>query len=237
MNNNPEGLSAMLMECRQLSRVYQDGDRQLQVLKDVNIAIHPGEMLAIVGSSGSGKSTLLHCLGGLDKPTAGEVLFAGRAIQDWSANQLADWRNKELGFIYQFHHLLPEFTALENVAMPQLIAGVATCDAKIRAEQLLTRVGLAERLQHRPAELSGGERQRVAIARALANSPRLVLADEPTGNLDDTTAEQVFELLLELNQELDTAFVIVTHDNALAAKLPRTLSLHHGVLDHKELPA
>ncbi|OZB02713.1 MAG: lipoprotein releasing system, ATP-binding protein [Idiomarina sp. 34-48-12] len=227
----------MLMECRQLSRVYQDGDRQLQVLKDVNLSVNAGEMLAIVGSSGSGKSTLLHCMGGLDKPTSGEVLFAGYAIQDWSSNQLADWRNKELGFIYQFHHLLPEFTALENVAMPQLIAGVSTREAKLRAEQLLQRVGLAERLQHRPAELSGGERQRVAIARALANSPRLVLADEPTGNLDDSTAEQVFELLLELNEEFDTAFVIVTHDNSLAAKLPRTLTLHHGQLDKAELPA
>lgn len=220
----------MLMECRQLSRVYQDGDRQLQVLNDVNLSVNAGEMLAIVGSSGSGKSTLLHCMGGLDKPTSGEVLFAGYAIQDWSSNQLADWRNKELGFIYQFHHLLPEFTALENVAMPQLIAGVSTREAKLRAEQLLQRVGLAERLQHRPAELSGGERQRVAIARALANSPRLVLADEPTGNLDDSTAEQVFELLLELNKEFDTAFVIVTHDNSLASKLPRTLTLHHGSL-------
>lgn len=224
----------MLMECRQLSRSYQDGDRELQVLKDVNLTVHAGEMLAIVGSSGSGKSTLLHCMGGLDKPTSGDVLFAGYAIQDWSANQLADWRNKELGFIYQFHHLLPEFTALENVAMPQLIAGVTTSAAKARAERLLRRVGLAERLQHRPAELSGGERQRVAIARALANSPRLVLADEPTGNLDDSTAEQVFELLLELNEEFDTAFVIVTHDNALAAKLPRTLTLHHGQLAQAE---
>lgn len=227
----------MLMECRQLSRVYQDGDRQLQVLNDVNLSVNAGEMLAIVGSSGSGKSTLLHCMGGLDKPTSGEVLFAGYAIQDWSSNQLADWRNKELGFIYQFHHLLPEFTALENVAMPQLIAGVSTREAKLRAEHLLQRVGLAERLQHRPAELSGGERQRVAIARALANSPRLVLADEPTGNLDDSTAEQVFELLLELNEEFDTAFVIVTHDNSLAAKLPRMLTLHHGQLDKAELPA
>ncbi|MDS0218573.1 lipoprotein-releasing ABC transporter ATP-binding protein LolD [Pseudidiomarina andamanensis] len=228
-------MHSMLMECRQLSRVYQDGDRQLQVLNDVNLSVNAGEMLAIVGSSGSGKSTLLHCMGGLDKPTSGEVLFAGYAIQDWSSNQLADWRNKEIGFIYQFHHLLPEFTALENVAMPQLIAGVSTREAKLRAEQLLQRVGLAERLQHRPAELSGGERQRVAIARALANSPRLVLADEPTGNLDDSTAEQVFELLLELNKEFDTAFVIVTHDNSLAAKLPRTLTLHHGQLNKAEL--
>lgn len=220
----------MLMECRQLSRVYQDGDRQLQVLQQVDLAIEPGEMVAIVGSSGSGKSTLLHCMGGLDKPTSGDVLFAGEPIQHWSANTLADWRNQELGFIYQFHHLLPEFSALENVAMPQLIAGVSGGTAEAHARELLERVGLSERMNHRPAELSGGERQRVAIARALVNSPRLVLADEPTGNLDDTTAIQIFELLQELNRELTTAFVIVTHDQALAAQLPRTLTLHHGQL-------
>ncbi|WP_417684463.1 lipoprotein-releasing ABC transporter ATP-binding protein LolD [Pseudidiomarina gelatinasegens] len=220
----------MLMECRQLSRVYQDGDRQLRVLQQVDLAIESGEMLAIVGSSGSGKSTLLHCMGGLDKPTSGDVLFAGEPIQNWSANKLADWRNQELGFIYQFHHLLPEFSALENVAMPQLIAGVSGAAAEARAQELLQRVGLSERMNHRPAELSGGERQRVAIARALVNGPRLVLADEPTGNLDDTTAIQIFELLQELNRELTTAFVIVTHDQSLAAQLPRTLTLHHGQL-------
>ena len=220
----------MLMECRQLSRVYQDGDRQLRVLQQVDLAIESGEMLAIVGSSGSGKSTLLHCMGGLDKPTSGDALFAGEPIQNWSANTLADWRNQELGFIYQFHHLLPEFSALENVAMPQLIAGVSGAAAEARAQELLQRVGLSERMNHRPAELSGGERQRVAIARALVNGPRLVLADEPTGNLDDTTAIQIFELLQELNRELTTAFVIVTHDQSLAAQLPRTLTLHHGQL-------
>lgn len=220
----------MLMECRQLSRVYQDGDRQLQVLQQVDVAIESGEMVAIVGSSGSGKSTLLHCLGGLDKPTSGDVLFRGEPVQQWSSNKLADWRNQELGFIYQFHHLLPEFTALENVAMPQLIAGVKAEVAEQRALSLLARVGLSDRVQHRPAELSGGERQRVAIARALANSPSVVLADEPTGNLDDSTAVQVFELLKELNRELTTAFVIVTHDQKLAAQLPRTLTLHHGRL-------
>ncbi|WP_417658904.1 lipoprotein-releasing ABC transporter ATP-binding protein LolD [Pseudidiomarina sp.] len=220
----------MLMECRQLSRVYQDGDRQLRVLQHVELTIETGEMLAIVGSSGSGKSTLLHCMGGLDKPTSGDVLFAGEPIQNWSANTLADWRNQELGFIYQFHHLLPEFSALENVAMPQLIAGINGTAAEARARALLERVGLSERVNHRPAELSGGERQRVAIARALVNGPRLVLADEPTGNLDDTTAIQIFELLQELNRELTTAFVIVTHDQSLAAQLPRTLTLHHGQL-------
>lgn len=227
----------MLMECRHLSRSYQDGDRQLQVLQDINLSVAAGEMLAIVGSSGSGKSTLLHCMGGLDKPSAGSVLFAGQAIEEWSANKLADWRNQQLGFIYQFHHLLPEFTALENVAMPMLIAGIKAAQAEQRAMALLQRVGLAERAQHRPAELSGGERQRVAIARALANEPSLVLADEPTGNLDDATAVQVFELLKELNQELDTAFVIVTHDQSLAAQLPRTLNLHHGQLEQVEQTA
>ena len=220
----------MLMECRQVSRTYQDGDRQLQVLKQVNLSIDVKQMLAIVGSSGSGKSTLLHCMGGLDKPTAGQILFAGEPIQTWSANRLADWRSQQLGFIYQFHHLLPEFTALENVAMPQLIAGVAAEQSLQRAQQLLQRVGLGARMDHRPAELSGGERQRVAIARSLANSPSLVLADEPTGNLDDATAVQVFGLLQELNRELGTALVIVTHDQKLASRLPRTLQLHHGEL-------
>lgn len=224
----------MLMECRQLSRSYQDGDRQLNVLQEVNLSVAAGEMLAIVGSSGSGKSTLLHCMGGLDKPTAGAVLFNGQAIQDWSTNELADWRNQQLGFIYQFHHLLPEFTALENVAMPLLIGGMKATEAEQRAKRLLHRVGLQQRAEHRPSELSGGERQRVAIARALANQPSLVLADEPTGNLDDSTAEQVFNLLKELNQELDTAFVIVTHDQSLAAQLPRTLNLHHGQLERVE---
>ncbi|WP_417664670.1 lipoprotein-releasing ABC transporter ATP-binding protein LolD [Pseudidiomarina donghaiensis] len=235
MNNKKD--SPMLMECRHLSRSYQDGDRQLQVLQDINLSVAAGEMLAIVGSSGSGKSTLLHCMGGLDKPSAGSVLFGGQAIQDWSANKLADWRNQQLGFIYQFHHLLPEFTALENVAMPLLIGGIKAAQAEQRAMALLQRVGLAQRAQHRPAELSGGERQRVAIARALANEPSLVLADEPTGNLDDATAVQVFELLKELNQELDTAFVIVTHDQSLAAQLPRTLNLHHGQLEQVEQTA
>lgn len=224
----------MLMECRHVSRRYQDGDHYLDVLNDINLCITEGEMLAIVGSSGSGKSTLLHCMGGLDRPTTGEVLYQEHAIHQWNSNQLADWRNRELGFIYQFHHLLPEFTALENVAMPLLIAGNSVAKAQARAQLLLERVGLAQRLTHRPAELSGGERQRVAIARALANEPRLVLADEPTGNLDDTTAEQVFDLLLELNEELNTAFVIVTHDQELAAKLPRTMTLHYGQLAPQE---
>ncbi|KFZ32088.1 hypothetical protein IDSA_05300 [Pseudidiomarina salinarum] len=223
-------MTEAILECQQLSRVYQDGAHQLRVLDGISFTIRKGEMLAVVGSSGSGKSTLLHCLGGLDQPTSGQVLFEGKPIQRWSANHLADWRNRELGFIYQFHHLLPEFTALENVAMPLLIAGMSAKDARIKAQGLLERVGLQDRGTHRPSELSGGERQRVAIARALANSPSVVMADEPTGNLDDVTAKQVFSLMQELNREFATAFVIVTHDRTLAAQLPRTLELHHGQL-------
>lgn len=222
--------SVPLLECRHLGRVYADGQQQLEVLKDVNFTIAAGELMAIVGSSGSGKSTLLHMLGGLDKPSSGEVLFRNEVISRWSSNKLADWRNQALGFIYQFHHLLPEFTALENVAMPLWIAGHKRAVGLERAEQWLVKVGLANRQQHRPSELSGGERQRVAIARALVNEPAMVLADEPTGNLDATTAAQVFDLMLKLNDELDTAFVIVTHDQTLAAKLPRTLHLQHGQL-------
>ncbi|HET8816818.1 MAG TPA: lipoprotein-releasing ABC transporter ATP-binding protein LolD [Pseudidiomarina sp.] len=222
--------SAPLLECRNLGRVYADGHQQLEVLKSVNFSIAAGELMAIVGSSGSGKSTLLHMLGGLDKPSTGEVLFRNQTISRWSGNKLADWRNQELGFIYQFHHLLPEFTALENVAMPLWIAGQQRSEALKIAQQWLVKVGLSERQHHRPSELSGGERQRVAIARAVVNEPAVVLADEPTGNLDATTATQVFELMLKLNAELDTAFVIVTHDQSLAAKLPRALQLQQGRL-------
>lgn len=236
--NNPADTAAaalreevqMLMECRQVSRHYQDGDRQLQVLQEVDLKIAAGDMLAIVGSSGSGKSTLLHCMGGLDQVSSGEILYKNQAIQQWSSAQLADWRNQQLGFIYQFHHLLPEFNAQENVAMPLFIAGVKRAEALKQATELLERVGLQARARHRPSELSGGERQRVAIARALVNRPQLVLADEPTGNLDDATAASVFALLQQLNQELATAFVLVTHDQSLAAQLPRTLHLQHGKL-------
>ena len=219
-----------LLACSGLSRIYQDGQRELQVLNQVDLVIQPGDMVAIVGSSGSGKSTLLHCLGGLDQPSAGVVSYQGQPINQWSNNQLAAWRNHALGFVYQFHHLLPEFSALENVAMPQLIAGVKTAEALKKAADMLAYVGLSAREKHRPAELSGGERQRVAIARALVNHPKLVLADEPTGNLDAQTAEQIYALLRRLNQELGTAFVIVTHDQQLAAQLPRVLQLHRGHL-------
>ncbi|CAI8162518.1 MAG: Lipoprotein-releasing system ATP-binding protein LolD [Pseudidiomarina mangrovi] len=224
MNNN------VLLGCDQLSRVYQDGQRQLQVLKQIDFTVNQGDMVAIVGSSGSGKSTLLHCLGGLDQPTSGTVYYRGQSIVQWSANQLADWRNNALGFVYQFHHLLPEFSALENVAMPQLIAGVSQRQAQQQAAEMLTFVGLEQRASHRPAELSGGERQRVAIARALVNKPQVVLADEPTGNLDAKTAEQIYALLKGLNQELGTAFIIVTHDQQLAQQLPRVMHLQQGQL-------
>lgn len=223
-------MTDVLLACQQLDKTYRDGTQQLHVLKGINTEIKRGEMVAITGTSGSGKSTLLHILGGLDQPSAGEVLFAGESIAKWSANKLADWRNQKLGFVYQFHHLLPEFNALENVSMPLLIQGVSSKEASRRAMALLDIVGLANRADHRPAELSGGERQRVAIARALVNDPALVLADEPTGNLDDATALSIYQLMLQLNERLGTAFVIVTHDQALAAKLQRTLQLKQGVL-------
>lgn len=223
-------MATELLTCEDVSKSYRDGHHDLEVLQGINFSLQEDELVAIVGSSGSGKSTLLHCMGGLDRPSRGRILFRGKAIDRWSSKALADWRNQELGFIYQFHHLLPEFTALENIAMPLLIQGQSARQAQQRAEQLLVRVGLAQRGNHRPAELSGGERQRVAIARALANQPALVLADEPTGNLDDETAQQVLELMLELNRESGTCFVIVTHDQQLAARLPKQVQLHHGQL-------
>ncbi len=228
-------MSKELLRCAHLSKSYWDGNHDLQVLQDINLSLHDGELLAIVGSSGSGKSTLLHCLGGLDQPSSGEIFFRGEAIAKWSPRALAEWRNQQLGFIYQFHHLLPEFTALENVAMPLLIQGQSAQVARARAAELLARVGLAERGKHRPAELSGGERQRVAIARALANKPALILADEPTGNLDDESAQQVMQLMLELNAEMQTCFVIVTHDQQLAASLPRQITLQQGLLQAEQV--
>ncbi|WP_298439309.1 lipoprotein-releasing ABC transporter ATP-binding protein LolD [uncultured Ferrimonas sp.] len=220
-----------LLQCSGLGKVYQEGKQQTRVLTDLSLTINAGELVAIIGSSGSGKSTLLHLLGTLDSPTEGSIEFNGHDIATLSERARNTLRNQQLGFIYQFHHLLPEFTALENVAMPQRIAGSSVAEANARAEQLLSRVGLAERLHHRPSELSGGERQRVAIARALANKPALVLADEPTGNLDETSANSVYELLRELAQEQGTAFVVVTHDRELAAKLDRQLEMRAGQLE------
>ena len=219
-----------LLTCTNLNKEFNEGAHKLQVLKNVSFSIAKGEQVAIVGSSGSGKSTLLHLLGALDKPTSGQVYFEQQDIFRFSANQQAQFRNQSLGFVYQFHHLLPEFSALENVAMPLLIANQAVKQAEQAALAMLAKVGLQHRASHKPAELSGGERQRVAIARALVNQPKLVLADEPTGNLDHKTGESIYQLLRELREQLQTSFVVVTHDVALASKLDRSLNIIDGVL-------
>ncbi len=227
-------MSNILLRCQDLVKIYQEGAVETPVLKGISLTVYQKEMLAIVGSSGSGKSTMLHLLGALDSPTSGSVLFEQQDIYKWTSQQQAQFRNKQLGFVYQFHHLLGEFTALENAAMPLLIGGMAVKTATQIATEMLTRVGLAHRVDHRPAELSGGERQRVAIARALVNQPRLVLADEPTGNLDHKSATAIYELMCQLNQELDTAFVVVTHDRELAGKLHRQVHMVDGVLQGGE---
>lgn len=227
-------MNSSIIVCQNLSKVYQEGRLATTVLQGVNLAVKRGELLAIVGTSGSGKSTLLHLLGALDAPSTGVVTFNGKDIHKLSSKQQAKWRNQELGFVYQFHHLLSEFSALENVAMPLLIAGEKIKVAEQRANALLARVGLSDRVKHRPSELSGGERQRVAIARALINNPSLVLADEPTGNLDAKSAESVYQLLKELNNELGTAFIVVTHDQQLANKLDRQLYMSNGILQDSD---
>ncbi len=226
--------SAIILEAKSLSKSFDDGHLKVAVLQEVSLQVAAGEQVAILGSSGSGKSTLLHLLGGLNKPTTGEVWVDGQNMATLGAKRQGDLRNRALGFVYQFHHLLNEFSALENVAMPLLIRGTDPDEALERAHELLSQAGLAKRVQHKPGELSGGERQRAAVARALVTHPKCVLADEPTGNLDHKTADQIHALMVELNQELGTSLVVVTHDLALAARMHRRLQLIDGTISDAE---
>jgi len=230
MNEHKSSQGSMVIEARGISRGFRQGSKRVEVLKDVNLQVPAGTSMAIVGASGAGKSTLLHILGGLDRPDEGEVFVDGKALWKMSERERGDLRNSRMGFIYQFHHLLPEFTALENVAMPLLIRGLATTDALQQANNILETVGLGQRLDHKPGELSGGERQRAAVARALVGKPACVLGDEPTGNLDERIANQVFDQLLELNTELKTSLILVTHDMRLAAKMNQQFELSMGGL-------
>ncbi|MEF8793155.1 lipoprotein-releasing ABC transporter ATP-binding protein LolD [Thiohalorhabdus sp.] len=224
-------MNEAVLEASDLGRRFWDGARQIQVLDAVTFGVAEGEALAVTGSSGSGKSTLLHLLGGLDRPSEGRVLVGGNDIHHLSEKAGGELRNRELGFVYQFHHLMPEFDALENVMMPLLVRRQGRSEAGREARETLERVGLGERVHHKPSELSGGERQRTAIARAVVTRPRLILADEPTGNLDDRTAERIHQLLLALNRDLGTAIVVVTHDPDLAGQMQRQLRLHEGRLE------
>ena len=222
---------SIVIECKNISKQFADGELKTNVLSDVNLSVQKGDRIAIIGSSGSGKSTLLHLLGGLDKPTSGSIKVHGQDINRLSVKTLSQLRNQSLGFVYQFHHLLPEFSAIENVAIPLIIGGTKPKKAEQQAEDLLIKVGLSHRLVHKPSELSGGERQRAALARALITQPDCLLADEPTGNLDHRTAHGIFDLILELNESLGTALVIVTHDIELASKMGKMLTLKDGRLD------
>ncbi len=226
-----------ILEARNVHKSFKQGPVTLEVLQGVAMSVQTGERIAIVGASGSGKTTLLQILGGLDRPTTGHVLVDGKDIHEQSEQERGALRNRALGFVYQFHHLLPEFSALENVAMPLLVRRMKVSDARARARRLLDRVGLGERLNHRPDQLSGGERQRAAVARALVTEPKIVLADEPTGNLDGTNAESVFALMLELNRELRTSLIVVTHDMRLASRMERMYAIEKGVLTERALPA
>ena len=225
-----ESSTNAVIACSRLTKTFSEGNLRVEVLKGVDLEAPAGARIGIVGSSGSGKSTLLHLLGGLDRPTSGEVTVSGRSLAGLSELELSRWRNEKLGFVYQFHHLLPEFTALENVAMPLLIRGAAPAAARAAALELLTEVGLKERARHKPGELSGGERQRAAIARALVARPRCVLADEPTGNLDEQTAAKVFSVIMELNRAFNVSLVMVTHNTRLLDRFDQVYALSEGRL-------
>ncbi len=235
MSSKTDAVRREVLACHNLQKYFREGPSRVDVLRGVDLTVEAGELVAIIGASGSGKTTLLQLLGGLDVPSDGEVSVAGRAMSGLDDRARGRLRNRELGFVYQFHHLLPEFSALENVAMPLLIRRDSVESARTRAAELLRKVGLGDRLDHKPAQLSGGERQRAAVARALITRPAVVLADEPTGNLDGPTGARVFELMLELNREEETALIVVTHDLAIAGRMQRILRLEDGVLRAAEL--
>lgn len=228
-------LTVPVVDAKGIVKSYLQGPSPVHVLRGLDLEVGVAERIAIVGLSGSGKSTLLHVLGGLDKPDQGTIKINGKDIFSLTEKQRGELRNKNLGFVYQFHHLLPEFTAQENVAMPLLIGGIASLDAMLNAEDILEKVGLQDRVKHKPAELSGGERQRVAIARALVTRPSCVMADEPTGNLDEETGEQINELMIQLSESLGTSFIVVTHNTSFAARMDRKIRLHNGVLESTDV--
>ena len=227
MNNN------IVLKCTNIGKSYRDGSLNVQVLRNLNLEVKEGEGISIIGSSGSGKSTLLHILGGLDKPSEGKITLMNQDISDMSQRQLGELRNNYLGFVYQFHHLLPEFSALENVMMPLLIGKKNKAEAETQATDMLEKVGLKQRILHRPSELSGGERQRAAIARALVTRPKCLLADEPTGNLDRKNAQNILDMMMDLKTELNTSLIVVTHDDELAVRFERVMTMQDGHLQNK----